>query len=1044
MNVSRKQANLKNHLRRAVITLSFLSIFIFIMSLSSSGKGCCIVDDLALGLRPTFYDDVSQDECNDLTSPTIFFESTSCQDSSLAYYTMTVCCKITANNQELCYYGSKNLINMQIASLNLEINEENIKCDISQQPENCIKENQEGECAENSNPRCTPGCMGNPVGQGVYDSPLFCTEKGDIISNCTYCGGCGGLQCGSDGMCYARNTTSNCTAPYQCCDSCSENTYPIADRTCADSTKVCCEQCASTGGGGGNLPSQELLFYGYVKNSTRGAIEGAYVVVVQAGVGAVTDKNGYYEIKKSNLTKDYYDLVAYKSSYSPASKQNMKVGDEVNFTLYSSTDPACNNPKVSNLKAEPVQGRTDIQLSWETACDPQIAYYEVNRSIKSGSSFTLEKSLKVLSKSYTDAEDLRWNTTYKYAVTAVYYNGGRSAPNSTTITTGSQLCEGVFPMDEFCIEKRSGQLLKNTPTANLRYSCNSSNEPVSNELLVYKNSSNSQYATLNCSEISANTYCALEKRDAHVGTKCVQPDECRSSGNPLGLFYSKDSCDSKSCYYDFSQTTIDACYSCRANLRCSEFLSKEACLNNNCGIQCNWTDTIKELNMGICYSVPPEGNCDRCNSLFSGCTPEACSLLGSCKMEDGTCKSCSEIQNLNCTMYKSREECEGNPSYSEFEYCPEGQPVRTNATTDSCKKLRCVWDAANSICLKDANFDGKNDCTREEFALTERCLLDNTPPVTNVTSWNYDANTNKLTVNFNFSETVREFGYCISKEPNCCPDNVTSWNIDTTDIVNYSISKRDLTERGVYYLRYYAVDDYYNQESLQTYKIVITFADDSLRLPDNLIYFYTPSENKYNLSVMARLNKEATCTFTIDKDAQQKVKSSTFSREAQEFQVNFEGLNYSNYLFTLSCQKGSNRLEKSYNLYYLPNVKVQVQFPDSIILEGLPMMGKGEYRVWLNFTQPVTLNSVGYALNNGDYNETISNFITADNTNFEFKIVIVPSITHQSKLYKIRQFAHITLNATTSDNTEITEANAANSHFKINTRAPSVLNVTVE
>jgi len=1024
-----------------LLLLTALLTAIVVLAASPAYAKCCILNDTHTSFYYNADDDCEENE---------FEFNVSCEDTGISVYTTPVCCNVTISSGNTrsseCYYLPPYFVGLIEEEKSGGLVTISTICNESISEENCIN-GQQGSCVPgNEISKCTPGCLNSG------ESPLFCTEEGRIISNCSYCNGCGSFYCdGSTGMCVSGEIF-NCTSNGKsCCEKCASGSQQHHEFSCP-SGQVCCDSC-ETGGGITPPPptAGEKFFYGYVKNSTGGAIEGAVVVLENSGIGATTNSDGYYEIQNSTNYLSpgrIYALMAYKAGYLVASFSNKKGPAEVNITLSKAVgDPACVPSRLDlNISAKHhAQGSPAIELEWSSSCSEMLAGYMINRSnITAGrASFQKQFLIEPNSNAYVDSDGIRWNTTYNYTIVAIYNNGSISKPSSVRFTTGSQFCEGVSPGEEFCGElNRAGQLIaKNTPNAKMRYTCTSENIPTNRTVKI--NMSSNLYDFADCTSSGLNKVCALERReDGKVGTKCVRPDRCSASGNPLGLFYSRENCNSDECYYDYSNTTVDACYPCRADLRCSEFRSEDACLNNGCGLNCSWLYTIKELNLGICYSVPPTDDCERCNSIWGGCTPENCALLGSCRIENGQCTHCPS--SINCTAYTTKEDCEGNSKNKNFEYCSEGQKSFRSSTTDSCGKLRCLWNG--TACVKDGNFDGKNDCTDLSESHTNLCVQDNIPPETNIKSWAYNPENKILSLNITFSEGVKEFKYCIDTYE-CCPDKNETYDqpADKT-LLEDSIGGGV----GIYYIRYYALDIYNNQESLKTQKIVITGADQ--RMNPLLNYFFKPGDGYYNLSVFVQTAKPANCTFEINRDASKKIFSSTFGRVSQEFTVDFANLQYSSYLFILNCTSGNEKYQESYTLSYAPAKSFNITFVDGIYTgpNTVPILGRGTHTVWLNFSRPVSIDKLSYSTLDDSYNETISSYETSDNLNFRFNISIKPSPSaggSQNALWRVRKDAILKIVAvptdTSTDTLSLTEYDANQPYFKIFTRGARVINVTI-
>ncbi|MCX6711158.1 MAG: carboxypeptidase-like regulatory domain-containing protein, partial [Candidatus Woesearchaeota archaeon] len=584
--------------------------------------------------------------------------------------------------------------------------------------------------------------------------------------------------------------------------------------------------------GPSNIPCEEaaLSVYGKITDAdTNANLSDALVIVDGEGVASSkTGADGKYQI--NGLSTGGYNLVAYAPNYYITSK-TVSVGSspvEVNFKLQSSTSAQCSPSSptaVTGFNAtHAMQGKVNVKLYWDQKCQQMISAYYLKRNDST--------SLKLISPSqgeYIDSYGLKWNTSYKYTIWAVY-KSGTSSPNSTIVfRTGSALCEGVYAGDEFCAEIVNGKMKKNTLNATLRRTCDNQNQ-LSDKVKIISTSDVDGYETDNCTQYYTQVQqvrtCALTRSaNGEVLSRCILSGVCENSGNPFGLFYSQESCSPDTCFYDFSRTTVDSCNSCMADLACSEFISADACKNNACGLNCTWKYTNPELSKGICYSqTGNESSCDSCNSIFSGCTEEDCSRLGSCMMKNGICSSCTAGGITSCANYTTQYACDGkSSSKADFEYCKEGQLLSNASTNDACNMLRCAWNG--TTCVKDGNYDGKDDCSSLGPLTKSECMNDNVVPVTSVTEFKYSPSEKAVYFNLSANKPVSSFTYCISKDNTCCP--YLSQNEHNTSLFNLRIDLQTagIRESGLYYLRYYSTDRFNNQETIRTYQIQIVGQD---------------------------------------------------------------------------------------------------------------------------------------------------------------------------------------------------------------------------
>jgi hypothetical protein len=837
--------------------------------------------------------------------------------------------------------------------------------------------------------------------------------------------------------CAGTNCGSACLKP-QCAleqpIKSSSNSYPACwckeeERNTSSDNGYCC----LFGWYGAPCSTASLSVYGKITDAgTKAPVAGALVIIQEEGTASEkTGSDGKYQI--SGLAPDEYTLVAYALNYYLAS-QIVEVGSspvEVNFTIQNRTSPGCNTSGPSAITGfnatHAMQGRADIKISWDQKCQPMISAYYLQRN-----GWTSPKMISPSLGEYIDSDGLQWNTTYTYKIWAVYKLGQSSPVSTTSFKTGNALCEGVYIGDEFCAQMIGGRMQKNTADANLRRTCNSLNQVVDSAPALYINESIDGYYQSNCSKYSENRKCMLSNLlfPNRVLSRCALSNVCQESGNPFGLFYSKESCSQDACFYDFSRTTVDSCNSCKADLTCSEFKSADACEKNSCGINCTWEYTNAELGKGICYSqLGNVSSCDECNSMFVDCTEEECSRLGICMLKDGICSSCSNA--MICKNYTSQDSCERNYfSSAVFESCINGQLSVKGSTDDACNMLRCAWNGTH--CVKDGNYDGSNDCAScIDTSANALCNADNTAPITSVTGFGYSPSGGAY-FNFSVSEPVSNFAYCLSKGNDiCCPDlsehegGVISFNLRIIGGIG---------ESGIYYLRYYSVDQYNNQETIRSFPILISGRE----LGASLLSYFTDA-NKYNLTVLVDIDdlRTANCSFTIDGDASSKVVKNTFVAPASHFEVDFANLDHSKYLFSLNCTSG----DLAYNNYYVLIKPSSSKFNISIVTpyskDGLPAVTRGTYNVIMNFSESVSISSLKYILADESYSKDIPH-LDGNGKNWNFTMEI-PS--DEAAISGINKPAMIAVTANTGSEV-LTENDANSPYFIIDTKAPEV-NITI-
>jgi hypothetical protein len=762
---------------------------------------------------------------------------------------------------------------------------------------------------------------------------------------------------------------------------------------------------------------------------TKQPITNAVIIVNDEGMASSkTSSDGRYALAFSVDKK--YTLTAYAPNYYFATKTAdvSSIPLEIDFSLQNRVSSNCTPEKPSAITGfnatHDSQGRIDIRLFWDQKCQNLISAYYIKRND------SVQKVIPSSLGHYIDNENLRWNTSYKYEIWAVYKTGGSSPRAAIVFRTGNALCEGVYAYDEFCGKIVSGKIQKNAENSNLRLTCTALNSVITS---VYINGSQNGYYRQNCSEYSTARFCALSRQSSsdRVLSRCILSNSCEGSGNPFGLFYTENSCSAitdASCFFDFSRTTVDSCNSCRADLRCSEFASQNACAENTCGLNCTWQYTNSELEKGICYSEGQSGTgyCDECNSIFMGCDDSACGKLGRCMLTDGLCSSCPA--NMICANYTSQEACSGHSSQEKFELCIEGQRI-FKSNNDACKMLKCFWTGTQ--CVKDGNYDSTDDCSgfSDPDAISD-CVNDNSAPITSISGFGYSPLEGAY-FNFSMSKPVVKISYCLDRTDTCCPD--AEQPIDNKNTFGIRI-REGISDSGMYYLRFSSVDKFGNQEGIKSVPVIVSGS----KLSATIKSYFTDA-SRYNLTVIVQVDDgmTATCTFDISGDAKSKVARSNFGRENSSFEVYFAGLDYANYLFFLNCTKDG----AEYTIYQPMIKESSSKFKITVVSPyarlGLPAVGRGSYNVIMNFSEPVTITYLNYELLDGSFSNGISQTEKSTdmkNWNFTMEIPEDPGI-----LSEITKNAKISVSARTDSDKSLNESEAYSPYFIIDTRAPEIV-----
>ncbi|NIA03909.1 MAG: hypothetical protein GWP09_00985 [Nitrospiraceae bacterium] len=748
----------------------------------------------------------------------------------------------------------------------------------------------------------------------IENSMYYCKSNGELVSNCSECG------------------TDLCTAAGLFCDQ--ESGF------CVENEQQPVQPPNVMGEG---------VIYGYIKDEESSPIAYSRVIAYsdEHSYTVLSDENGFYKL--INLPNDRYTLTAMKITagmkYAPSSTFITLTDngqEEVNFTLVSEGEISCNLDNVG-FSAEPLRGKPFVKLIWSVPheCNDFNGYM-----IKRKNS-NFNEMLPPYATSLVD-KTTQWDTGYNYSIYIVHSDGSLSEPLTASIMTGNPLCEGVLPNYEFCYNGEE----KDALDANLRMSCDEDNHLAFAPL--------SEGVSYNCSN-----YNAVCVELPNHKTTCKKPNICANSGNPLGLFYDEGTCLNTNdfCYYDYSNTILDACKDCDS-LTCYDLDSKDACLGNSCGLNCSWKDTNTELNKGICYpEVSTQSNCDVCNGLFMNCTPSDCSLLGKCVMSSSGCEACSD--HVRCEDYSTEQACEGS-GWDSSNSC---LPARS---TDSCGLGVCRW--INNKCVKDANGDSEADCINTENVDYENCINDTKPTDITCLNNNLVINGNNPVLSFKVSDSAPQYislvnaSYCVDSDGLCCPDTSANLSEDRRSF-NINLFKNpvlSLANNGVYYLRYITTDQFGTHSNLNTVRFYLARSNLSIV---NYLFRFSNASDIYNLSAFVQLSKRATCSYTIYPPILSEPTSDTSGRISSFMFVNFYNVTPCTYIMNLDCKSEDGKdelyrqlLVKGIGKGYINLTVSPVKYSNTKI----PLLTWGHYNVRADFTPGVKINSIYLKIRNGE------------------------------------------------------------------------------
>ncbi len=364
----------------------------------------------------------------------------------------------------------------------------------------------------------------------------------------------------------------------------------------------------------------------------------------------------------------------------------------------------CNNPsytpKLTNFEVNGAKGQKKFILSWQDECKSNSLYYEIYRC--EGVGCTNFELISTINKNLFEdiSENLQFDVIYTFKIKS-YYNLQSATPSAIKIgSLGSLKCFNQLTANIFCIN-------------NSAYYCNALNNLISQG-----------------TKCSSSEICVVNNNKP----SCFPKSKCEEKkGNPLGLYYTKDGCERdkwqstdsenyKYCFYDRSHTIVDYCFNCDPSMSCYDYKTEQACKSDNCKIgngNCEWRPLATQLEIGACVNKNTY-NCDWCekkgteslenirayNEVFDACTKEKSDVLSTqnfmCYFRDSRSTSC---EKMTCINY-APEQC----SSSDIKHDKFNNIV--NPSSDQCGLKIC--QNINDACVKNADGDGKADCSDEE------------------------------------------------------------------------------------------------------------------------------------------------------------------------------------------------------------------------------------------------------------------------------------------------------------------------------------------
>ena len=624
-----------------------------------------------------------------------------------------------------------------------------------------------------------------------------------------------------------------------------------------------------------------------------------------APLTTISDSNGKFEFENVpvDTTANYIISVTKSGFENYVGEITISEGEDkqIGTIFLTSFSRECGYTKSvapRDFTANHVKGEKAVLLTWTNPCTT-VARYILTKQEQFGKTI-LDYFEVTEAKQFFQFKDkdVEWGETYTYEVKAIYDNVDPSSAQDT-ITLGNSKC--LNKIGEFC------------KTRTERARCNDENQVTSEGLIGL---------TINCSELGETYFCAGP--DLNRITYCKDESICGPlvqhslfglytipfAPSPSTSCYGGTQTQTESynnyCYYDYSDTIADKCYSCRGLDSCFDYNSDQACLldSQSCFIGgesgCKWIMINPELGKGICYQESYAGTdkCDLCSQqrVFYNqqCTQEVCSKLGNCFSNEDL-SSCIECKDdATCESYKSELAC-GLQSIS-FDISGKRTP-----SDDACGLEVCRW--SQNKCFKDGNDDNIADCALDDFT----CQEDTIPPITTISEQNLKITAQNSQAGFDVNELSKTVHYCVVSDPDaiCNDDDFVTGTFTNrkhiANLNNYKNGNWKIDNINIYYLKFYSIDNNGNREELNTKRF---FAD--WTIPDITVTIEKELKtDKGDLIITILSDELITCTGNLTGTNINKPIDEIVNYQKQ---INFTNLNFGPYFLDLDCEDfGGNK-----------------------------------------------------------------------------------------------------------------------------------------
>lgn len=656
---------------------------------------------------------------------------------------------------------------------------------------------------------------------------------------------------------------------------------------------------------------------GVIRDSVGNPIPYAKIFVNGKVAGFSKPVTGDYSVE---LTAEAggtdYSVYVIRAGFTPSEIFEITLTQaEVRQLDFALATVLCAYPEsrpVPAITAKHIPGVKAVDIGWTLpgACNNLAGYVLIKKQF-AGEQQLSEEEVAFLTitpeehpTKYLD-EDVSWSTTYQYSIMAVYSDyifRNSTSTSSNKITLGNETCEGRYNEEfgkfiEFCI----GQYNRRT--------CDFENKVILPPA-TFTNPSE-------CSDISPYHFCSGP--DFLGLTKCKNVGICSpvlQGATPFGFYFDETTChgvgNENYCYYDYSTTIVDVCKPCSQEQTCFDYASKSACLKDNCVISemagCQWIDTFYTgFGKGICYqeNYTESDYCYKCSegaTLFEnyGCNQNVCSKLGRCYADatNTNCLSCEDT--TKCSDFKSQSLCEG------------GQPISISdcgatliPSNDPCNLGTCKWNDASGVCFKDGNDDDVPECNSIPEDYREPCKEDNVAPNTRTAKEFYLASED-TEVTFLTDTDAELLYYCIDHDNTCCPSNqIYVYDGEVSFIPANVPGFRDIYDVygsiSPYYIRFYALDQYQNQEELKNISFYIDLAPPELTIDYDIIPYTSVQPIVSSLAINITTNEVATCSDSLIYVPTGLTKNELISESGDFYILEYGNLTDGLYTYNITC-----------------------------------------------------------------------------------------------------------------------------------------------